>query len=166
MRPIKFLLILTMIISLIAFSGCTEDSNDVDTADTDVDIEDQTPMPPEIKPNLPDNDNLIYGTAVVENIDILILESFPVQVNVIAKGYLPDGCTEIGDIAKVRDGNTFTVTVGTIRPADAMCTEAIVPYEEVIPLDVYGLKAGTYDVIVNSVSESFELTIDNLPQTT
>lgn len=161
MRPIKFLLILTMIISLIAFSGCTGNDSEVDTVDTDEGVEDQPPMPPEVKPNLPDNDNLIYGTAIVENIEILILESFPVQIHVIAKGYLPDGCTEIGEITKVRDDNTFTVTIGTIRPADAMCTEAIVPYEEVIPLDVRDLKAGTYTVVVNSVSDSFELTMDN-----
>ena len=167
MRSIKFMMTLIMVISLVAFSGCT--GTDVDTVDTDdtVDsIEDQPPMPPEVEPNRPDDGEYIYGTAVVENIDILILESFPVQVNVIAKGYLPDGCTEIGDITKNMDGNTFTVTVETIRPANMMCTEAIVPYEKSIPLDVYGLKAGTYSVFVNSVSGSFELTMDNsIPDT-
>jgi inhibitor of cysteine peptidase len=43
-----------------------------------------------------------------------------------------------------------------------MCTQAIVPYEKVVPLDVYGLKAGTYDVNVNTVTDSFELSIDNI----
>lgn len=164
MRSLKLLIILTMVISLVAFSGCAE--NDVDTDDTVDSIEDQPPMPPEVEPNRPDDGEYIYGTAVVENIEILILESFPVQIHVIAKGYLPDGCTEIGDITKNMDGNTFTVTVETIRPADMMCTEAIVPYEKSIPLDVYGLKAGTYSVFVNSVSGSFELTMDNsIPDT-
>ncbi len=167
MRSIKFMMTLIMVISLVAFSGCT--GTDVDTVDTDdtVDsIEDQTPMPPEVEPNRPDDGEYIYGTAVVENIEILILESFPVQIYVIAKGYLPDGCTEIGDITKRMDGNTFTVTVETIRPADMMCTQAIVPYEKSIPLDVYGLKAGTYSVVVNSVRGSFELTMDNsIPDT-
>ncbi len=164
MRSLKLLIILTMVISLVAFSGCAE--NDVDTDDTVDSIEDQPPMPPEVEPNRPDDGEYIYGTAVVENIEILILESFPVQIHVIAKGYLPDGCTEIGDITKNMDGNTFTVTVETIRPADMMCTEAIVPYEKSIPLDVYGLKAGTYNVLVNSASGSFELTMDNsIPDT-
>jgi len=81
-------------------------------------------------------------------------------IHVIAKGHLPDGCTEIGNMTKSVDGNTFIVTVETIRPADMMCTQAIVPYEKSIPLDVYGLKAGTYNVIVNSVSGSFELAMD------
>ena len=161
MKSLKFYMILTMVISLVAFSGCTGYGDNVDTVDNDNSIEDLPPMPPEEETNLPDDGEYLYGTAVVEEIEILILESFPVQVNVIAKGYLPDGCTEIGDITKVRDGNTFTVTVETIRPADAMCTQAIVPYEEVISLDVRDLKAGTYTVVVNSVSDSFELAMDN-----
>ncbi|MDF1533785.1 MAG: hypothetical protein P1P69_04690 [Methanosarcinaceae archaeon] len=160
MRSLKFLMTLTIVISLVAFSGCT--GNDVDTVNTNDRIEDQPPMPPEVEPNLPEDGEYLYGTAVVEDIEILILESFPVQINVITKGYLPDGCTKIGDITKSLDGNTFTVTVKTIRPADAMCTQAIVPYEKSIPLDVYGLKAGTYIVVINSISSSFELATDNI----
>ena len=161
MRLLKFMIILTMVISLVAFSGCAENDVDIDDGIQDQ-VEDEIPP----QPDETNDSEFIYGTAVVENIEILTLESFPVQIHVIAKGYLPDGCTEIGDITKVRDGNTFTVTVETIRPADMMCTQAIVPYEKSIPLDVYGLKAGTYSVVVNSVSGSFELSMDNLPQTT
>ena len=173
MKSLKILLILTMVISLVAFSGCTDNGNDGDTVDTvetenriEDRVEDLPPIPPEVEPNRPDDGEYLYGTAVVEEIEILILESFPVQINVIAKGYLSDGCTEIGDITKVKDGNTFAITVETIRPADAMCTQAIVPYEKSIPLDVYGLNAGTYTVVVNGMSGSFELAMDNLPQTT
>ena len=36
--------------------------------------------------------------ANVTEIDILILESFPVQVHVVAKGYLPNPCTQIDEI--------------------------------------------------------------------
>ncbi len=43
-----------------------------------------------------------------------------------------------------------------------MCTQAIVLYEKVVPLNVYGLKAGTYYVNVNGVNGSFELSIDNI----
>lgn len=102
------------------------------------------------------------GEAVVESVDALILESFPVQVNVVAVGYLPDGCTTIGEVTSQQNGNEFKVTITTERPADAMCTEAIVPYEEVIPLDVAGLPAGQYTVTVNGVSTTFELAIDNV----
>ena len=81
---------------------------------------------------------VIRGEAVVETIDILILESFPVQVNVVARGNLPDGCTEIDEIRQERTEQAFQVTITTILPADAMCTQNLKPFEEAISLDVYG----------------------------
>ncbi len=106
----------------------------------------------------------IHGEATVEAIDILILESFPVQINVVAQGYLLDGCTEIDEILRERTDQTFQVTITTTRPADAMCTEALVPFEETFSLDVYGLPAGTYTVDVNGITGTFELAVDNIPQ--
>jgi inhibitor of cysteine peptidase len=117
-----------------------------------------TPGAPE-----PTGAGVIRGQAIVEEIDIQILESFPVQVHVVARGYLPDGCTEIDEIEKTRAEQTFQVTITTVRPADAVCTEALVPFEEVISLDVLGLEAGIYTVDVNGVTGSFELSVDNEP---
>jgi len=104
---------------------------------------------------------VITGVARVEEIEILILESFPVQVHVVARGNLPDGCTTIDQVKQERHGDTFVVTIATVRPADRACTEALVPFEEVIPLDVVGLEAGTYTVEVNGVRGTFELAVDN-----
>ncbi len=102
-----------------------------------------------------------YGNATVESIEITVLESFPVQIKVNARGYLPDGCTKIGEITKEKKDNTFFVSIKTVRPADTYCTEVIVPFQEVISLDVYGLKAGIYTVNVNGVNGTFELVTDN-----
>ena len=104
----------------------------------------------------------IFGNATVENIEIQILESFPVQVNVIVKGYLADNCTEIDRIIEFRDENTFYINIKTKRPADVFCTQVIRPFEETITLDVDGLNAGVYEVNVNGVLGSFELTMDNV----
>lgn len=106
----------------------------------------------------------IYGTANVESIQIVTLESFPVQIQVIAEGYLPDGCTEINEIKNERDGNIFNINISTKRPRDAICTQALESFTETIPLEVRGLKAGNYTVNVNGVTGSFELAIDNVPQ--
>lgn len=108
--------------------------------------------------------SLLAGKAVVDNTDILILESFPVQVHVVARGNLPDGCTQIDEIQQERVDNAFQVTITTARPAGAVCTEAVVPWEKTVALDVYGLPAGTYTVDVNGVTGSFDLAIDNVPQ--
>ena len=101
------------------------------------------------------------GLATVEKIDILTLESFPVQIFVIASGYLPNPCTEIGPIIQTREGNTFFVTIKTYSSQDT-CIQVIAPFEETIPLEVYGLSAGTYTVDVNGVRGSFVLEIDNI----
>ncbi len=116
------------------------------------------------EPTPPTEAELIIGMAPVEEIDILILESFPVQVNVVVDGYLPDGCTEINEITQKRnvEAQTFEVEITTIRPADALCTEAMVPFEETISLDVEGLPAGTYTVDVNGVTGTFTLQVDNV----
>jgi inhibitor of cysteine peptidase len=106
----------------------------------------------------------IYSTANVQNIKIVSLESFPVQVQVIAEGYLPDGCTEIEKIKTEREGNAFNINISTKRPKDAVCTQVIKNFTETIPLEVQGLKAGNYTVNVNGVNESFELAVDNGPQ--
>ncbi|HAJ33877.1 MAG TPA: hypothetical protein DCK79_11065 [Candidatus Atribacteria bacterium] len=99
--------------------------------------------------------------APVEGIEIVILESFPVQVQVIASGNLPDPCTEISEVLQEREGNTFFVTIKTYRPP-GFCIQVLAPFEEIIPLDVYGLPAGTYTVDVNEVQGTFDLEIDNI----
>jgi inhibitor of cysteine peptidase len=101
------------------------------------------------------------GLALVDEIDILILESFPVQVHVIASGNLPDPCTEISEISQEREGNTFIVTIKTYRPP-AFGIQVLAPFEEIIPLEVYGLPAGTYTVDVNGVQDTFDLEVDNI----
>lgn len=103
--------------------------------------------------------------AIVEDLQIMILESFPVQVRVIIRGSLPDGCTSIKEINPVRDGDSFNIHIITQRPAEAMCTEALVPFEESASLDVYGLPAGNYTVQAGEQTTSFTLDVDNVPQT-
>ena len=101
------------------------------------------------------------GLAPVEEIEIVILESFPVQVQVIARGNLPDPCTEIFEVLQERKENTFFVAIKTYRPS-GFCIQVLAPFEEIIPLEVYGLPAGTYTVDVNGVQDTFDLEVDNI----
>ena len=61
-----------------------------------------------------------------------------------------------------REGNTFDIKVYTKRPVGAFCTEALVPFEYIVPLDVYGLSAGKYYVKAYNVSSEFSFTQDNI----
>ena len=101
------------------------------------------------------------GLASVDEIDILISESFPVQINVMARGNLPDPCTEISEVLQEREGNTFFATIKTYR-SPGLCIQVIAPFEEIISLEVYGLLAGTYTVDVNGVQDTFDLEVDNI----
>lgn len=116
----------------------------------------------------PADEPVTHGTADVEEIDILIMESFPVQVAVVARGHLRDSCTEIDEIRRTFDTETktFFVEITTIRPADAVCAQVLEPFEERVTLDVDGLPAGTYTADVNDVTDTFTLDVDNvLPET-
>jgi len=101
------------------------------------------------------------GLALVDEIDILISESFPVQINVIAGGNLPDPCTEISEVLQEREGDTFFITIKTYR-SPGFCIQVLAPFKETIPLEVYGLPAGTYTVDVNGVQATFDLEVDNI----
>lgn len=107
-------------------------------------------------PSLPN-----VSLAPVEEIEIVTLESFPVQVHVIARGNLPDPCTEISEVLQEREGDTFFITIKTYR-SPRFCIQVLAPFEEIIPLEVYGLPAGTYTVDVNGVQATFDLSIDNI----
>jgi len=100
------------------------------------------------------------GLASVDEIDILILESFPVQINVTARGNLPDPCTEISEVLQEREGDTFFITIKTHR-SPGFCIQVLAPFEEIIPLKVYSLPAGTYTVDLNGVQGTFDLEVDN-----
>lgn len=104
---------------------------------------------------------VVEGQATVDSIDVVMVESFPVQVLVIVRGNLPDGCTQLGDPVVQVTGSTFMMTLPTTRMTDAVCTEALAPFEIPVPLDVVDLPAGSYTVDVHGVTGTFTLDVDN-----
>ncbi len=109
-----------------------------------------------------DAEGAAVSLANVNDIEILLLESFPVQIHAVARGEHPDSCTKVDKVVTRHEGDTFFVTITTSRPADAMCAQVMTPFEEVVALDVVGLKAGVYTVDVNGVRGTFELQMDNI----
>lgn len=98
----------------------------------------------------------------VEEVDLVFLMSFPLQVHAVVRGFLPDGCSFITDWDETREADRFLIALHAERRADVACTQAEVPFEENIPLDVYGLPAGDYLVEVNGVEARFSLDADNI----
>lgn len=100
--------------------------------------------------------------ATVEVVEALILESFPVQVNLQVRGYKSLPCVGFEETAISQTGNRFDVVLAETKlgPAET-CIAVIDPFETNIPLDVRGLSAGTYTVNVNGVESIFTLLVDN-----
>jgi hypothetical protein len=114
------------------------------------------PPPPPPKPAKPANE------AQVKSLLIRTLESFPVQVNVIVTGDLPDSCTTLDQFLQDRLGDTFILQILTKRITNQACSQVVQPFVQVIPLDLDDLKAGIYTVKINGVTETFELGLDNV----
>ncbi len=106
-------------------------------------------------------DKSIHGNATVENLEIQIIESNPVKVNVTVKGYRSDACTEFDKIVNKRENNIFHISITTIKSADVSCENLPYFFEQVIPIETNGLNPGIYYVTVNGVNGSFELTANN-----
>jgi inhibitor of cysteine peptidase len=98
----------------------------------------------------------------IKHIDINVLESFPVQVNVVVTGNLPDDCTTLDQFLSERKDSIFTIKITVTHSTHKTCTKAVKSFERMIPLDVEDLKAGVYTVNVNGVTDTFELEIDNV----
>ena len=115
-----------------------------------------TPTPPPIvteEPIIP-----VTGMAVVQSVEVQILESMPLQVNAIIRGQLPDaGCTTISTVDQMREGNTFHITLTTTTDPLALCAQALTPFEQVIRLDTSNLPPAPYVVNANGVQQAFEL---------
>ena len=90
-----------------------------------------------------------HGAVYVDSVDILYLESFPVQVQLVVRGSLPTPCHEA--IFEVQDlGDVIDVQLWSLADADAICIQALEPFELVIPLGSYE----TADIPVNLNGEA------------
>ena len=136
--------------------GCTDGTEPVAQSPTEAPTTADVIEPTESADNTPTN-----GFADVAEIELQMLESFPVQINAIARGQLSDGCTAITTIDQSRNGFTYSVTINTLRDPSNGCPNSGTPYEESIALDVLDIPAGTYAVNVNGVQQAFVLSADN-----
>jgi uncharacterized protein YraI len=100
----------------------------------------------------------VTGVALVQSVDIQILEYQPLQANAIVRGQLPDaGCTTISAIDQVREGDIFRITLATRTDPLPACAPAATPFEQVISLDVLDSPPARYSVHVHGLEQSFEL---------
>jgi len=97
------------------------------------------------------------GEALVEAVEIQILESFPVQVRAVVRGQLPDACAFVESSNVVLVDQTFSISMTVARQPNMRCAQMLTPFEEIVPLDTANLAAGTYTVQAGEAVEEFAL---------
>ena len=101
--------------------------------------------------------SLVQVPAPIESVDILILESFPVQYMLHVVSGLPNGCASFGGYTLTREDDTIQVTVTNLEPVDRSmaCTEEYRTVEHNISLGSDFVSGVTYTVLVSDVTETF-----------
>jgi hypothetical protein len=112
-----------------------------------------TPTPeflPTLQQYLPQNgDKLLEkGTFFAEEASLLVLESFPVQVNLLISGNLPTPCHQLRvSIAQPDAKNRIVIEVYTVVDPNVICIQVLKPIEATFPLGTF--PGGHYSVWVN-----------------
>jgi len=108
---------------------------------------------------VPGTGDVITRLAVVDRIDLSVAGTNPPVINAVIGGSMPDGCTKIGKIDQSFDPNTktFTITLSTTRPKDAMCAEMLVSYKQHVQLALSATPAGMYTVVANGKTATINI---------
>jgi len=115
----------------------------------------------------------LYRQASVQTVRVETREPDPAtetaartpNVVAVVSGLLTESCAAVGEARQEFDGrtNTFLLTVTTRRPVGEPCEQGETPFETSVDLQVRGLPSGTYTVIANGITVSFELTAADSP---
>ena len=116
-------------------------------------------VPPQIPTSIPTAE-IVQGLATVEGIEIKILESQPIQVDVVSRGYLSDSCTYIQATNQDREGQFISLSIITSRPSSIECAQQKQSFELHTDLDGTNLIPGKYTIAVNGVIGAFEIPLE------
>lgn len=90
----------------------------------------------------------IYSATMIDSVEAMLLESYPVQIRLNVSGSQPDGCDYPVQVRQQREGNTVTVEIFRELPLGVICPMMLLPYNDTIALEG-GFEIGTYTIHVN-----------------
>jgi len=147
----KHLTVLTLILSLLA--ACAPATPIPDTPATEIPGEipvSSTSDPASNNPYAPQpgDDKLARASAFMNSADLLLMESFPIQVAMILRGNLPTPCHNLRVVINAPDGdNNIDVATYSVTDPDKICVQVLQSFEASIPLGSF--PPGHYTVSVN-----------------
>jgi hypothetical protein len=95
--------------------------------------------------------------VLVNDVMIEVGRGSPLPVHAVISANLPKSCGQLGEMQMHREGNVFYVRLIAELPAQTDCNNDPLPLRVEVPLNISGLPEGTYEVVVNGVSATFEL---------
>lgn len=106
-------------------------------------------------PGVPSDRTIV--PAPIDELEVLIRESWPPQVSLRVMAGLPSGCAQRHSRTVERSGTTITVTVLNSMPkGDVICTMIYGTYELNIDLGTDFVSGTTYTIRVNDKEETFK----------
>lgn len=106
--------------------------------------------PPLIHPYAPQSGDslLMRGEVYLDQVDILILESYPVQITLQLTGNLPTPCHKLRvSVADPDAENRIHIQAYSVADPNAICIQILEPFDASIPLGSF--PGGHYTVWVN-----------------
>lgn len=104
-----------------------------------------------------------YIRVKVVDVEIRLLDTVPVQVELVIRGTLPDQCTYRFYSVENRAGQTVRVSLAGIHPAERSCQQTAQNVEYVLllgrdmPEAERGFSPGVYSLTVNNYQTSFSI---------
>ena len=96
----------------------------------------------------PGDDNLTRGVVFIQEMDVLIRESFPPQIALSLSGELPTPCHQLRvQVSEPNAENRIDVEAYTVVNPDLACIQVVEPFEANINLGTF--PSGHYSVWVN-----------------
>ncbi|MBX3048793.1 MAG: hypothetical protein KIT46_00660 [Anaerolineales bacterium] len=90
------------------------------------------------------------GAVFVDQAELLVMESFPVQIMLSVSGNLPTPCHTLhADVAQPDADKRIQVSLWSEIDPAVMCTQVLQPFEESIRIPMEGAADGSYSVWLN-----------------
>ncbi|NOY99158.1 MAG: hypothetical protein GXP40_08150 [Chloroflexi bacterium] len=146
----------TFLLATIFLTACSGAADILPTPSPPPDSETPVASPPGQPPDdtLPDyapqpgDQALKRSSAFVDSVDILLMESYPIQIMLHISGHLPTPCHELRVTTAAPDGqNYINVTVYSVVDAQMECVQVLRAFDANVSLGSF--PPGHYTIVVN-----------------
>ena len=105
---------------------------------------------------LPTDPGAVRGPVYINSVDLLMLESWPVQVRASIEGSLPTPCHRLAwDLSGPDAQGRITLDIYSTADPDGTCIQVLEPFEQVIDAGSY--TSGSFVLVVNGIEYPFTI---------